>query len=153
MTILFWQYYNDKYNEKSAGPNNAERDVMMSTRTIYNTISSSIRSERWYNNITTLHNYHVHIYFVYSRWIVFKKVYSRVVDERHTETSRRKLNMVNVAARCRLCDDPPLPPPCRLTASSDSAVRLRPVSKNTNTLIHYTPLVYYYEVLVLICWY
>lgn len=47
--------------------------------------------------------------------------------------------MVNVAARCRLCDDPPPPPPCRLTASSDSAVRLRPESKNTNTLIHYTP--------------
>jgi len=52
-----------------------------------------------------------------------------VVDERHTEISRRKLNMVNVAARCRLCDDPPPPPPpqpCRLAASSDSAVRLRP---------------------------
>jgi len=37
--------------------------------------------------------------------------------------------MVNVAARCRLCDDLPPPPPCRLTASSDSAGRLRPDSK------------------------
>lgn len=61
-------------------------------------------------------------------------MYSRVVDERHTETSRRKLNMVNVAARCRLCDDPPPPPPCRLTASSSgSAMRLRPKNKKTYT--------------------
>lgn len=62
-------------------------------------------------------------------------MYSRVVDERHTETSRRKLNMVNVAAQCRLCDDPPPPPPpCRLTTSSSgSTVRLRPENKKTYT--------------------
>lgn len=64
-------------------------------------------------------------------------MYSRVVDERHTETSRRKLNMVNVAARCRLCNDPPPPPPCRLTASSDSAARLRPKTNDKKKkLIH-----------------
>lgn len=44
--------------------------------------------------------------------------------------------MVNVAARCRLCDDPP--PPCRLAAASSySTARLRTKSKRKTQLIRY----------------
>jgi len=126
MTILVLYYDDDGgYGEKSSRRPNRE-DITADDRSLVRYESDA--------SGTRLILYYCHDYIIFISYL--RQWYSRVVDERHTETSRRKLNMVNVAARCRLCDDPPPPPPCRLTASSDSAVRLRPVSENTNTLIH-----------------